>query len=117
MAVERDVDIESIERSGAYRGRYFVLGGTVPLAAEEPEKHVRLRQLIEAAAKVGLKELVLGFSATTEGDHTRLIAQEYLMPLKEKGLLITGLGRGLSTGSELEYADPETIRAAVEGKH
>ncbi len=116
MAVERDVDIESIERSGAFKGRYFVLGGTIPLASEEPEKFVRLRELRAAAERPELKEIVLGFSATTEGDHTRLLAEEWLKGVQEKGLRVTVLGRGLSTGSELEYADPETIKAAILGK-
>lgn len=116
MTVERDVDIESIERSGAFRGRYLVLGGTVPLASEEPAKHVRLRELVAASERAGIKEIILGFSATTEGDHTRLTAEEYLKAAQERGVKISVLGRGLSTGSELEYADPETIKAAIEGK-
>lgn len=116
MAVERDVDIESIERSGAFKGRYLVLGGTVPLASEEPSKHVRLRELVALGERPGIKEIILGLSATTEGDHTRLTAEEYLKAVEERGVKISVLGRGLSTGSELEYADPETIKAAIEGK-
>jgi recombination protein RecR len=116
MAVERDVDVESVERSGAYKGRYLVLGGLVPLASEEPERFVRLEELLKAASRPGLKEIILGFSATTEGDHTRLIAQEWLKGPEQAGLKISVLGRGLSTGSELEYADPDTIKAAILGK-
>jgi len=116
MAVERDVDVESVERSGAYTGRYLVLGGTVPLASEEPEKFVRLPELMNVANKGMYKEIILGFSATTEGDHTRLIAQEWLKGHSDNGLKVSVLGRGLSTGSELEYADPDTIRAAILGK-
>ena len=116
MIVERDVDVESIERSGAFKGLYFVLGGAIPLASEHPEKHVRSKELIEALKRDGLKEIILGFSATTEGDHTRLIVEEWLQPLKVSDLKVSILGRGLSTGSELEYADPETIKAAIEGK-
>lgn len=116
MAVERDVDIESVERSGAYSGRYFVMGGVIPLAAEEPERYVRLPQFLESAERPGIKEVILGFSATAEGDHTRLIVEEWLRPMQEKGLRVSVLGRGLSTGSELEYADPETIKAAIQGK-
>lgn len=116
LAVERDVDIESVERSGAYKGVYLVLGGTVPLASEEPEKFVRLDELLKAASRPGLTEIILGFSATTEGDHTRLIAEEWLKGPAGAGLKVSVLGRGLSTGSELEYADPDTIRAAILGK-
>lgn len=115
--VEKDTDITPVERSG-FGGKYFVLGGTIPLAAEEPEKHVRARELIrrieEEAAAGHLKEVILGLSATAEGDHTRLILQEKLLPISRgTGFALTSLGRGLSTGSELEYADPETIKQAL----
>ncbi len=117
MVVERDVDIESIERSGAYKGKYFVLGGTVPLASEEPDSHVRLKELVIRVEKDTLTEIILGFSATTDGDHTRLTTEEWLRPtVEQKGIKVSMLGRGLSTGSELEYADPETIRSAILGK-
>ncbi len=117
MVVERDVDIESVERSGAYKGKYFVLGGTVPLAQDQPESQVRLRELMSRVEKNNLEEIILGFSATTEGDHTRLIVEEWLgNNAIGKDIKRSVLGRGLSTGSELEYADPETIKAAILGK-
>lgn len=117
MIVERDVDIESVERSGAYKGKYFVLGGTVPLASEEPEGHVRLKELVSRLEGDTLTEVIMGFSATTDGDHTRLITEEWIRSVtEEKKILVSRLGRGLSTGSELEYADPETIRSAILGK-
>lgn len=126
FVVEKDADIDNVERSG-FRGLYFVLGGTVPLAAEEPAKHVRMRELLkrielEATPPQGgvasrLQEVILGLSATTEGDHTRLILQEKIMPIAEGfGLKLSSLGRGLSTGSELEYADPDTIANALNSR-
>ncbi len=126
FVVEKDADIDNVEKSG-FRGLYFVLGGTVPLAAEEPAKHVRMRELIkrvetEAAPSIDgaaskLQEVILGLSATTEGDHTRLILQEKIMPIAEGfGLKLSSLGRGLSTGSELEYADPDTIANALNSR-
>lgn len=123
FVVEKDADIDNVEKSG-FRGLYFVLGGTIPLAAEEPERHIRLRELLkrietDASGANGspLGEVILGLSATTEGDHTRLILQEKLMPIAE-GLKfkISSLGRGLSTGSELEYADPDTIQSALNSR-
>lgn len=125
FVVEKDADIDNVEKSG-FRGLYFVLGGTIPLAAEEPERHIRLRELLKrvetdaSKAEQGstlLKEIILGLSATTEGDHTRLILQEKLLPIAE-GLKfkISSLGRGLSTGSELEYADPDTIQSALNSR-
>lgn len=116
LVVEKDVDIESVERSG-YKGLYVVLGGTIPLATETPDEYARLPLLlkrIEEDAKNGLQEVILGLSATTEGDHTRLLIEERLAILAgEKGFKVSVLGRGLSTGSEIEYADPETIKQAL----
>jgi recombination protein RecR len=120
FVVEKDADIDNVERSG-FKGLYFVLGGTIPLATEEPEKHVRLRELVKRvevdASEKKIKEIILGLSATTEGDHTRLLLQEKLLPMSE-GLefKVSSLGRGLSTGSELEYADPDTIASALSSR-
>jgi len=119
--VEKDADIDNVERSG-FKGLYFVLGGTIPLAAEEPEKHIRARELsvridTDGTAKM-LKEVILGLSATTEGDHTRSLLNERLQaPAEAFGFKISSLGRGLSTGSELEYADPDTISEALDNRH
>ncbi len=113
FVVEKDADIDNVERSG-YKGRYFVLGGTIPLGSEEPGKFIRLREL-DSRVKEGMhKEIILGLSATTEGDHTREILQERLKGLRAK---VSSLGRGLSTGSELEYADPDTIAQALGNRH
>ena len=121
FVVEKDADIDSVERSG-FRGLYFVLGGTVPLAAEEPEKHIRAKELVARVERDGselvLTELILGLSATTEGDHTRQILAEKLRPMSEGfNFKLSSLGRGLSTGSELEYADPDTIADALSSRN
>jgi len=120
FVVEKDADIENVERSG-FKGLYFVLGGAVPLAAEEPEKYIKARELLVRIQADGaenvIKEIILGLSATTEGDHTRLILQEKLIPISETlKFKLTSLGRGLSTGSELEYADPDTIASALSSR-
>ncbi len=111
FVVEKDADIDNVERSG-YKGLYFVLGGIIPLATEEPEKHIRLRELLKRAESAKPTEIILGLSATTEGDHTREILQEKLRGLSKT----SSLGRGLSTGSELEYADPDTIASALSSR-
>lgn len=120
FVVEKDADIENIERSG-FTGLYFVLGGTIPLASDEPEKFIRLHELISRlqgdSATGALSEVILGLSATTEGDHTRQILQEKIRPLSERApFTVSSLGRGLSTGSELEYADPDTIASALNSR-
>ncbi|MDE2213350.1 MAG: toprim domain-containing protein [Patescibacteria group bacterium] len=121
FVIEKDADIQNVERGG-FKGLYFVLGGTIPLAQEHPEKYVRLRELLKRVESEGkahtLREIILGLSATTEGDHTRMLIQERLLALsQEHSFQISALGRGLSTGSELEYADPETISQALGNRH
>ena len=113
FVVEKDADLENVERSG-FKGRYFVLGGTIPLGTDEPAKFIRLRELERRVAENNLQEIILGLSATSEGDHTREILGE---KLRESGIKISSLGRGLSTGSELEYADPDTIASALSSRH
>ncbi len=115
FVIEKDADVDNVERSG-FKGLYFVLGGTIPLASEEPTKYIRLAPLLKRVETevTSLKEIILGLSATTEGDHTRQILQEKLRELPVK---LSSLGRGLSTGSELEYADPDTIQQALGNRH
>lgn len=121
MVVEKDVDFENIERSHSYEGKYFILGGAIPVLEKEPEKRIRAGDLlnrIESDAKAGhLKEIILALSATSEGDSTERYLKEFLSPLKEQyGFVISHLGRGLSTGTELEYSDSDTIRNALQNR-
>jgi len=110
--VVSDADLQALERSHTYRGRYFVLGGLIHLASEKANG-LRLRELGAAAKRAGIKEIVLAFPANPEGDATASVVRTELEGSKAK---ITSLGRGLSTGSELEYADPETLKSALENR-
>jgi recombination protein RecR len=118
MIIARDSDFETVEKSGAYRGHYFVLGGTVPILDKEPEKRIRLRTLLEyVSSRSGLAEIILSLNATPDGEHTANIVRDALQNLfKDKPVKITLLGRGISTGTELEYVDGETIRSALENR-
>ena len=71
-----------------------------------------LVRTIEERLKGNLKEVVLALSATSEGEHTADYIRELLMPYRDH-IKISALGRGLATGSELEYSDAETLRAAL----
>lgn len=108
--VPRDIDLEAIEKSGSYKGYYFVLGGVVPILEKEPEKKIRIEEL-EARVKkdTNIKEIILAMNANQDGEHTA----EYLREkFKNTSIVFSELGRGLSTGIELEYADPETLKNA-----
>lgn len=114
--VASDADLAALERSGTYRGRYFVLGGTISLASEKMSG-LRMRELmarVQQLAQDDLREIILAFPANPEGDTTAVRVREELEPLGLiEGFSVTQLGRGLSTGSELEYADPETLKSAL----
>ncbi|PIR82213.1 recombination protein RecR [Candidatus Kaiserbacteria bacterium CG10_big_fil_rev_8_21_14_0_10_59_10] len=117
--VSSDADLAALERSGTYRGHYFVLGGTISLASEKA-KALRERELLSRAqerASAGLREVILALPANPEGDYTAIHVRDALAALAARhGWKITMLGRGLSTGSELEYADAETLKSALENR-
>ena len=114
MLVPRDIDLEAVERSGGYKGYYFVLGGVVPILEKEPEKKIRINKLQETISKrKNLKEVILAMNANADGEHTADYIKEQLSTAYQgKALVFSILGRGLSTGIELEYADPETLKNA-----
>jgi len=121
MVLERDADIQPLQKSGTYEGYYFILGGTIPLLHTEESKKLRggaLKVIVEKRIANGLKEVILGFSVNPDGENTSRYVESLLGPWVEKGILkVSTLGRGLSTGSELEYADPETIKNALYNRH
>ncbi len=118
MVVARDSDFDSVEKSGTYRGLYFILGGTVPVLDKEPEKRIRLELLLKRISNLdSLKEVILSLNTTPDGEYTADIVHEAILKIiNEKPIKISVLGRGLSTGAELEYADKETIKNALENR-
>lgn len=111
--VLKDADIEAIEQSAAYNGLYFVLGSLIKLTdTEAPERTIsRIRARIHTAPKPS--EIIIALPVTTDGEHTRTLIEDSLMPLCiDESIRLSTLGRGLSTGSELEYADPATLKSA-----
>jgi recombination protein RecR len=122
LIVARDSDIDAIERSRVYDGYYFVLGATVPLLANPADQQkVRagtLKAKVEkAVASSTLKEVILAFSVNPDGENTSRFIESLLKDYEDNNhLTISYLGRGLSTGSELEYADPETIKSALKNR-
>ena len=121
MVVSADSDIQAIERSGIYDGLYFVLGGTVPLLESKESNKLRggaLKSLVETRLKDDLSEIILAFAVNPDGENTGRFVESILKDLPDiEQVKISYLGRGLSTGSELEYADPETIKNALQNRH
>ncbi len=121
LVVEKDSDYESIKRSHTYGGFYFVLGGLVPIVEKEVEKLIRLRELKKVITERGknkiLKEVILAFALTPQGEHSDTYIHQSLAELKETyDLKISSLGRGLSTGTEIEYSDNETLKNALQNR-
>jgi recombination protein RecR len=119
LVVEKDVDLENVEKTGTYKGRYFVLGGTASNLDKEPERKIRIRELV---ARVNhpehhITEIILALSATTEGEDTVAFVKEQIEPsCSTHTCTVTVLGRGLSTGTELEYVDADTMKSALRGR-
>lgn len=118
MIVEKDVDLENVEKTGVFEGVYFVLGGTASLSEDDGGKYIRKNELLERVKKDSdtLSEVVIATSATTEGDHTAFIVKKLLEKNEGKKFKVSTLGRGLSTGTELEYSDSDTLKNALEGR-
>lgn len=112
---EKDTDIESIEKTKRYNGIYYVIG-----TEDEKKQLTHLKKLINRVKKSGkeLKEIIIATDATTEGETIALYSARQLEELKKiyPELKITRLGRGLSTGSELEYMDEDTLTNALLGR-
>ena len=104
-----------------YNGLYFVLGGTVPLLRSADTEKLRagaLKATVQARMAEGLSEVILGFSVNPDGENTARFIETVLEPiLKDTTTSLSHLGRGLSTGSELEYADAETIKNALKNRY
>lgn len=122
LVVEKEVDLDNIERSGDHHGHYFVLTMPAPIIKADMVKNSpalnRLLQVIERDAKeTGLKEVVLAFPATEESQYLTTILKEFLRPIiEEYKLRLSTLGRGLATGLELEYSDAETLHHALKNR-
>lgn len=119
MVVEKDFDLESVKKSTVYHGKYFVFGGLVPIVEKDTKIHVRIEDLKEKIneARNNLKEVILAFSLNPQGEYTDVYVRAELKDLiEESGIKISSLGRGLSTGTELEYSDNDTLRNALKNR-
>jgi recombination protein RecR len=108
--VETPADQSAVERTGAYKGRYFVLMGKLsPLDGIGPHD-IGLKKLFDRALDGTVQEVILATNFTAEGEATAHVIAE---GLKARGLQITRLARGVPVGSELEYVDLGTIAHAL----
>jgi recombination protein RecR len=117
--VANQQDVRVIEESGAYRGLYHVLGGTIdPVSGRTPETlfiSQMLRRITDTEHPVS--ELILAFDPDVPGDTTYLYIKKQISALPNADRLkVTRLARGLPSGSQLEYADEITVAEAMENR-
>jgi len=111
--VEGSKDVLSLEKMQGFRGKYHVLGGVLsPLDGIGPED-LGIATLVKRLKNEEVTELILALSATLEGDTT----SQYLAKLlKDTGICITRIARGLEMGRQIDYADEITLSRALEGR-
>lgn len=113
--VENVLNIIPLEKTKQYNGLYHVLGGLISPADGLGPENLKIKELIARIEKSQplIKEVIFALSPTTEGDTTTFYIERLLKPLNIK---ISRLGRGLSTGSDLEYIDENTLTSALLGR-
>lgn len=119
MLLEKELDMDAVEKTGSYHGLYFILGGLVPPLTEKPSEVIRIRELTtrlhEAIKGEDLKEIIFALPVTDHGDHTKEYIEKTIGQIVGIDTIkISTLARGLSSGLELEYVDRNTFSSALE---
>ena len=112
--VESPADQAALERSGGYKGLYFVLMGRISPLDGVGAAEIGATQLLQRAGDGVVQEVILATGFTAEGE---LTAQALAAALKARGLKVTRLARGVPAGSDLEYVDLSTIAYALHDRH
>lgn len=109
--VEDVADLWAMERTGAFRGRYHVLGGVLSVLDAVGPADLRIPALVERAAEA--REVILALPATVDGQTTA----HYIAEALEGGpVMVTSLAQGVPVGGELDYLDDGTIMAAMRAR-
>jgi recombination protein RecR len=108
--VEDVADLWAIERTGAYAGRYHVLGGTLSALEGIGPEELHIDALLARCAAGGVREVILAMNATVEGQTTA----HYIMDrLAGSAVAVSRLAHGVPVGGELDYLDEGTLAAAL----
>ena len=112
-AVEESKDVQAVERTREFRGRYHVLGGAIsPIEGIGPDD-LRVKELMTRLADGTVTELIIATDPNLEGEATATYLARLVKPM---GLTVTRLASGLPVGGDLEYADEVTLGRAFEGR-
>lgn len=111
--VEEPLDALAIDRANQFKGVFHVLGGVLnPMEGIGPSQ-LNIESLQERVLNNGIKEIIIATNPTLEGETTAMHISKIL---KDKGVLITRIARGLPMGGDLEYTDDITLSRALEGR-
>ena len=111
--VEESKDVQAVERTREFRGRYHVLGGAIsPIEGIGPDD-LRVRELMVRLADGAVTEIIIATDPNLEGEATATYLARLIKPM---GLRVTRLASGLPVGGDLEYADEVTLGRAFEGR-
>jgi recombination protein RecR len=111
--VEQVGDLWALERSGAFRGRYHVLGGTLSALEGVRPEDLNIAGLVSRAASGEVKEVIMALNATVDGQTT---AHYVTDRLAGTGVAVSRLAHGLPVGGELDYLDDGTLMAALKAR-
>jgi len=110
--VEDVADLWAMERSGVFKGRYHVLGGTLSALDAVGPDELSIPKLVERVKSEGFSEVILALNATVAGQTTA----HYIADLLENSVTVTSLAQGVPIGGELDYLDDGTISAALRAR-
>lgn len=114
MIVEKETDLISLERAGAFKGKYLVLGEFGRAGVLDHSQKLRITSLkarLSQNESGRTEEIVIAFNPDTYGDINAAVVKKELEGYAKK---ITRLGRGIPTGGEIEFADSGTLEAAIQ---
>jgi recombination protein RecR len=112
--VEEPKDVQAVERTREFRGRYHVLGGALdPLSGIGPEQ-LRIRELLNRLGETEISEVIIATDPNTEGEATATYLVRMLRDIP--GLTVTRIASGLPMGGDLEFADELTLGRALAGR-
>ena len=112
--VEQPADMVSIEKSGAYKGLYLVLGGVLsPIEGIGPQE-LRIKELLERIATGTVKEVIIATGTSVEGESTSAYIAQQIAPLSVR---VTRIATGVPVGGDLKYVDQLTLKCALESRH
>lgn len=111
--VEEVKDLIAIEKSGAFRGKYHVLGGLISPSDGIGPDELNIDKLLNRIDSEGINEVILAISSTIEGETTTLFLTSLL---NEKNIRVTKIAQGIPVGSNLEYFDQLTLERAIEDR-